>query len=122
MGHCVKLCLICVIVILRGGLLLSADDPPVLSLPGNTQLPESGVEYPAFASFDAMMRDFVHTHKVPGAALAVAKDGRLVYARGFGYADLGDRSAVEPDSLFRIAATMFGKVAAAGILTLSDVK
>ena len=31
------------------------------------------------------------------------KDGRLVYARGFGYADKESREFVEPDHLFRIA-------------------
>ena len=40
---------------------------------------------------------------VPGAALAVARHGRLVYARGFGYADPKARTPVQPDSLFRVA-------------------
>jgi N-acyl-D-amino-acid deacylase len=39
---------------------------------------------------------------VPGAALAVAYNGRLVYSRGFGFADLATKQAVAPDSLFRI--------------------
>ena len=37
------------------------------------------------------------------AALAVAYHGRLVYARGFGHADLERREPVRPASLFRIA-------------------
>ena len=119
MSYCVRLCLIWSIVFLRGGLLLSADAPPVLSLPGDSQLPESGVENPSLTSFDAMMRDFVHTHKVPGAVLAVAQDGRLVYARGFGYADLDDRSAVEPDALFRIA-SISKPITACAILQLAE--
>jgi CubicO group peptidase (beta-lactamase class C family) len=40
---------------------------------------------------------------VVGAALAVTKDSRLVYARGFGWTDRDRREAVRPDSLFRIA-------------------
>ncbi|MBV8837830.1 MAG: beta-lactamase family protein, partial [Alphaproteobacteria bacterium] len=39
----------------------------------------------------------------PGAALAISKDGRLVYARGFGYADMERRQPVQPTALFRIA-------------------
>jgi N-acyl-D-amino-acid deacylase len=40
---------------------------------------------------------------IPGGALAVVKDRRLVYARGYGWADRENRVAVRPDSLFRIA-------------------
>ena len=39
-------------------------------------------------SFDVMMRRFVHQHQLPGAALAVTDHGKLVYARGYGYADV----------------------------------
>jgi len=56
-----------------------------------------------FASFDKEMTEFMHARKVPGGALAVVKDGRLVYARGYGYADLEKRQVVKPDALFRIA-------------------
>ena len=41
--------------------------------------------------------------KTPGGALAVAKDGRLVYAKGFGLGDVVNKAPVEPTSLFRIA-------------------
>jgi N-acyl-D-amino-acid deacylase len=50
-----------------------------------------------------MMIRFLEEHKIPGAALAVSKDGRLVYARGFGYADRDAKTAVQPHALFRIA-------------------
>ncbi len=55
------------------------------------------------ASFDRMMRDFMHRHAIPGAALAVTDQGRLVYSRGYGYADLAEKTPVAPESLFRIA-------------------
>ena len=41
--------------------------------------------------------------KVPGGALAVVKDRRLVYARGYGWADRGKKLPAKADSLFRIA-------------------
>ncbi|MBD3175018.1 MAG: serine hydrolase, partial [Armatimonadia bacterium] len=55
------------------------------------------------ASFDAEITDWMHRHQVPGAALAVGKDGNLVLARGYGFADHGARQPVKPDSLFRVA-------------------
>lgn len=63
----------------------------------------TGREIPALKPIDDMMTEFVRENEVPGAALAVTKDSRLVYARGFGWADREARKPVEPDSLFRIA-------------------
>jgi N-acyl-D-amino-acid deacylase len=42
-------------------------------------------------------------HGIPGAALAVARDGKCVLARGFGWADLATREQVQPDTRFGIA-------------------
>ncbi|HTU36088.1 MAG TPA: serine hydrolase domain-containing protein [Candidatus Acidoferrum sp.] len=39
---------------------------------------------------------------IPGVAVAVAVDGHLVYAEGFGYADLEERVPVWPTTKFRI--------------------
>ncbi len=66
-------------------------------------LPETGATDPRLAGFDRVMAQFVRQRKIPGAALAVAKAGRLVYARGFGHADVENRIPIEPDALFRIA-------------------
>src|SRR5207244_1223876 len=38
----------------------------------------------AFFSFDREIRKFMAARNVPGGALAVVKDRRLVYARGYG--------------------------------------
>ncbi|HMF18691.1 MAG TPA: serine hydrolase domain-containing protein [Gemmataceae bacterium] len=53
------------------------------------------------ASFDDMMLSFMAKQNVPGAALAVTRDGMLVYARGFGMAD--QMGPVAPRAQFRIA-------------------
>jgi len=63
----------------------------------------TGPVMPKLAAYDDLMTSFLREHKPPGAALAVAYHGRLVYARGFGHADLEKREAVRPASLFRIA-------------------
>jgi len=73
-------------------------DPKVA--PENTS---TGEAVPALLSFDTMMNAFLSEHKIPGAAVAVTDQGKLVFARGYGYADLQTGAPVEPDSLFRIA-------------------
>jgi len=65
--------------------------------------PVTGESDPRVAAYDRLMSDFMAKHSPPGAALAVSKDGRLVYARGFGFADRERREPVTPASLFRIA-------------------
>jgi N-acyl-D-amino-acid deacylase len=64
-------------------------------------IPVTGQADPGLASFDEMMLSFLAKHNVPGAALAVSRDGVLVYARGFGMAD--QAGPVQPRALFRIA-------------------
>jgi len=64
----------------------------------------TGKSVPALRDFDALLLDYLKQNKsVPGASLAIARDGRVIYARGFGWADVEARQAVQPDSLFRIA-------------------
>src|SRR5262249_9005879 len=67
------------------------------------KMPATGKAHADLASFDRLMESFVEQHKVPGAALAVARHGRLIYARGFGWADVEKQEPVEPAALFRIA-------------------
>ena len=81
--------------------------------------PVSGRRDPRLASFDELMRSFLSRYKVPGAALAVAREGRLVYARGFGWADREGKQPVRPDALFRIA-SVSKPITAVAVLKLVD--
>lgn len=54
-------------------------------------------------SFDREMENFMKARNVPGGSLAIVKDGRLVYARGYGLADRERKIAATPKTLFRIA-------------------
>jgi len=57
--------------------------------------------------------------RVPGGQLAVAKDGRLVLDRGYGFADAAARTPVQPDNLFRIA-SVTKTITTVAILALVD--
>ncbi len=63
----------------------------------------TGQSVPSLSDFDTAIRQFMQHHRVPGAALAITHKGRLVYSRGFGYADIATKEPVTPTSLFRIA-------------------
>ncbi|MBX9790412.1 MAG: beta-lactamase family protein [Pirellulales bacterium] len=92
-------------------------DPPQNTPDTSRELPITGIERPELAGFDRAMLNFLREEKGVGAALAITKDGRLVYARGFGYADREARRVVEPHSLFRIA-SLSKAVTGAAILQL----
>jgi N-acyl-D-amino-acid deacylase len=49
------------------------------------------------------MLQVMNTYHVPGAALAVSRNGRLIFAHGYGYANTATQEPVQPDGLFRIA-------------------
>src|SRR5215211_3724603 len=63
----------------------------------------SGTAVPGMESYDQSVRDLMKKYAIPGGAVAVVRDGKLIYARGFGYADVENKTPVQPDALFRIA-------------------
>lgn len=94
---------------------------------GDDPLPATGAAPAGLGGIDEMMETFLRKNDIPGAALAITREGRLVYARGFGYADLDAKEAVQPDSLFRIAslskpitAVAVFKLIESGRLSLDD--
>jgi CubicO group peptidase (beta-lactamase class C family) len=46
---------------------------------------------------------FMSAHSVPGLSVAVARDGQVLYERGFGFSDLDKHESVTPTHQFRIA-------------------
>ena len=71
------------------------------------------------APFDREMESFMSARGVPGGALMVIKAGRLVYARGYGWADRERRAPAGPDTLFRVA-SLSKSITAAAVLQLIE--
>lgn len=67
------------------------------------QMPLTGKEVPQLAVYETLLRPVLEKWKVPGAAVAITDQGRLVYARGFGFADRDNWIPVQPTSMFRLA-------------------
>ncbi len=52
---------------------------------------------------DGAVSTELRAHHIPGATVAVVKDGKIILAKGYGYADIDKRKAVVADqTLFRI--------------------
>jgi D-alanyl-D-alanine carboxypeptidase len=52
---------------------------------------------------DNKITSFMSTYSIPGASLAVSKNGKLVYVKGFGKANTSTGEAVTPKHRFRLA-------------------
>lgn len=67
--------------------------------------PVSGESSAQLAAFDAIMTKMMAKWSLPGGQLAISRDNRLVFNRGYGYASVEDQETVSPNSRFRIAST-----------------
>lgn len=68
---------------------------------------------------DPMVRAWKDKHGIVGASLAIAKDGRLVHAMGYGYSNLEEQQPVSPSTLFSTA-SVAKTITAVAALTLMD--
>ncbi|MDZ4716423.1 MAG: serine hydrolase [Cytophagales bacterium] len=55
--------------------------------------------------FDAYTQSALRQWEVPGAAVAVIKDGKVIYKKGFGVADITTSQPVNTETLFSIGST-----------------
>ncbi len=90
-------------------------------------IPISGQPQTVFAPLDTIMENLMTQYSSPGAALAISYNGKLVYARGYGYAEVDTMNPVQPDTIMRWASnskplTAIGiyKLIEAGKLKLTD--
>ena len=56
----------------------------------------------AMVTLEAQLRQAMAAHKIPGLAVSVVYDQKVLWARGFGFANVSSRVQVTPDTLFRI--------------------
>ena len=92
--------------------------PPVTP-PAQQEIPISGASVPGMEPFDQSVSDLMRKYTLPGGAVAVVRDGKLFYARGFGYSDVENKVPVQPDALFRIA-SISKSITSAAIMKLVE--
>lgn len=81
----------------------------------------------ATAGIDKVMTDAIASGKLAGGAVGVMKDGKIVFVKGYGLADLEDGQPVKADTIFRIGSitkqfttAMLMMLVERGQLSLSD--
>ncbi len=104
----------------RRHLLKWTTSPLVASLAASAETTLSAADQRNLtAPLDRAMMTLLAKHGFPGGALGVSRGGKLVYAKGFGFADTQTRQGVHPGMLFRIASVSKCFTAAA-VLRLAE--
>lgn len=93
-------------------------------LPEETPAPETQSD---IAVVDNAITAFMAKHKVPGAAVAVSVNEKMVYTKGYGVSNLDTNTPTKPDDVFRLASlskpftsTAIMKLVDEGKLNLTD--
>jgi CubicO group peptidase (beta-lactamase class C family) len=67
-----------------------------------TGFPAAAQTTPDFKAIDTLIKQYMADYYIPGAALGIVKDGKLIYAQGYGYSDLDSKKPVTADTVFEI--------------------
>jgi D-alanyl-D-alanine carboxypeptidase len=81
-----------VLQVLNNGEALANNEVALAPFPADT-----------IVQIDNLVAAYMKKYNLPGLSLAISKDGKLVYVKGYGYANKSTREKVSPSSLFRVA-------------------
>jgi len=100
------------------------ETPPI---PINLCLTNAMSDISESKTMDGVVEKFLWKWKLKGASVAIVQHGRLVYAKGYGWADKEKGERMEPKHIFRLAslsklitATAIMKLCQEGHLSLGD--
>lgn len=67
-----------------------------------SQVPPAQIDA-ALARLDDIAAAILRRSQIPGMAVAVVRDGKVAYAKGFGVRKVGEPAKIEPDTVFQLA-------------------
>ena len=76
-------------------------------------------DFPETKKLDVQIERFMREWRIKGASLAIMKDEKLIYTKGYGWADEEMNIKVEPKNIFRIA-SVSKLITAVGIMKLVE--
>jgi CubicO group peptidase (beta-lactamase class C family) len=87
---------------------------PLLAVACLAQQPQD-----AAARVDALVQEFMQEEPVPALTVAIAVDGRIMYSKGFGQADVENEVKATPDTLIRTG-SIAKPISAVATMTLAE--
>ncbi len=73
----------------------------------------------SFSFIDNSINRFLNKSNMAGASVAIAKEGKMVFAKGYGFADKENKVNTEPYHLFRVA-SISKLITAVGVMKLVE--
>lgn len=98
---------------------IAAEENPQIRYRLNDSVRNALSDDPATLRMERAIRSWMARNNIRGASLAVMRDERLLYCKGFGWADAEQQIAVEAGDLFRIASAS-KLITAIGIMKLCE--
>jgi CubicO group peptidase (beta-lactamase class C family) len=79
----------------------------------------AGMSAEKLARIDALLQDYVDKGWIPGASAIIARNGKIVYYKSFGFRNRDTRTPLKRDDIFRIA-SQTKAITSVGIMMLMD--
>jgi CubicO group peptidase (beta-lactamase class C family) len=73
-------------------------------------------------TIDSYINEQLSENLIPGISLAVVQDGKVIYAKGYGYANLEHEVAAKPETVYQLASVSKQFTAAGVMLLVEDGK
>lgn len=70
-------------------------------VPGNPE--QAGFSTARLARVDELINSHVASGQIPGAVVLIARNGKIVYHKAYGYSNLENKTPLKTDNIFRIA-------------------
>lgn len=64
---------------------------------------EAGMSSVRLAKIDQLVNDYINRQWIPGATIFIARNGKIVYHKAYGFSDTENKKPMKKDDIFRIA-------------------
>ncbi len=98
---------------------LSVPSDSLQLLPANQVITNEDSELELSRKFDRQIEKFIRTWELKGASFALMKDDKLLYSKGYGFANVEDSIPMDVMHVFRIA-SVSKLITAVGIMKLQE--
>jgi CubicO group peptidase (beta-lactamase class C family) len=88
-------------------------------IPANVRITNDSPVAQSFPEAEKIITSFLHRWSIAGASIAIAREGKLFFAKGFGVSDTISGTATQPFNQFRIA-SISKLITASAIMKLSE--
>lgn len=92
---------------------------PKVDVELNRNISNKDSDLPELKGMDQMVLSYLNAWKLKGASISVIRNDSLIFAKGFGWADVEKREQMQPYHLLRMA-SVSKLITAAGIMSLVD--